>query len=243
MSTTNKKYQRRPSCVVRSRKLIDQDEEFIQAFLMNRGVTADDVDHAFELLSKDGRKINKEDVKHFAEKFFHKRLSPKVLKFVNQWKEEITHESLVREIFTHHQSNMLLNKPMGDTPFEDAFEVCFVPNDDSGSEPRVPWTRHISRNYSNKRPSFIKSTKEITRHFWMPLILIEMECWVSKISNECLLFEISFLKEMESSRRQGPSDPRLTRSQLPSEQTSARKRSSSHASGDPRKRPRESSVV
>ena len=94
------------------KKEIDLDPEFIQVFLANRGVTAEDVENAFNLISKDGRKITSLDVKSFADKYFTK-LNPNVTKFLSKWKEDIALEGL---------TNILLNKPMASTPFEEAFE-------------------------------------------------------------------------------------------------------------------------
>ena len=65
---------RRQSTAPSARKNAELDNEFVQAFLNNRGVTEDDVNNAFELLSRDGRKINKEDIRFFVDKYFGRRL-------------------------------------------------------------------------------------------------------------------------------------------------------------------------
>ena len=50
------------------------DALFVENFLSNRGVTIDDVELAFTLLSKDGHKITREDIKEFADKYFKGKL-------------------------------------------------------------------------------------------------------------------------------------------------------------------------
>lgn len=50
------------------------DEAYIQNFLNTKGLTPEDVEMAFKLLSKDGHKITKNDIKDFGEKYFKGRL-------------------------------------------------------------------------------------------------------------------------------------------------------------------------
>lgn len=50
------------------------DEQFVVNFLATKGVTPDDVENAFKLLSKDGLKVTKSDIKDFADKYFKGRL-------------------------------------------------------------------------------------------------------------------------------------------------------------------------
>lgn len=89
------------------------DEEFVTIFLSTRGVTKEDIDGAFDLLSRDGLKINAVDVQHFAAKYF-KVLPDKAKKLIDEWTESITKDNL---------SQLLLNKTMVKTPWDDAFEV------------------------------------------------------------------------------------------------------------------------
>ena len=115
----NKKtnYNRRQSIAVKSQKLLDLGEDFVQSFLHQKGLTQEDVRDAFELLSSDGRRITKEDVTRFFGKYFGStKLSQKQQKWIAGWKEEIGTDSL---------SHILLNKPNAVKPFDEAFEVGF----------------------------------------------------------------------------------------------------------------------
>ena len=117
LKKTSSSNYRRKSVYTSSRRKSNthENEEFIVAFLANRGVTIQDVEYAFSVLSKDGKKVGRDDIKSFAETFFNQqKLSQKQLKFLFSFKEDLTFESL---------SNILLNRPMGSTPFEDAFDV------------------------------------------------------------------------------------------------------------------------
>ena len=50
------------------------DEAYIQNFLSTKGLTPEDVEMAFGLISNDGHKITKDDIKEFADKYFKGRL-------------------------------------------------------------------------------------------------------------------------------------------------------------------------
>ena len=105
------------------------DDKTMTEFVTKRGVTVEDVATAMELISSDGRRITKEDVKVFLESHFSK-LSSKHQKFVSQWKEDITKEAL---------TNILLNKPISSIPFAEAME-WFNPDPNHGLDPiRMPF--------------------------------------------------------------------------------------------------------
>jgi hypothetical protein len=50
------------------------NEAYIENFVNTKGLTPDDVEMAFKLLSKDGQKVTKGDIKDFADKYFKGRL-------------------------------------------------------------------------------------------------------------------------------------------------------------------------
>jgi Ca2+-binding EF-hand superfamily protein len=78
-----------------------------------RPVTQDDISMAFSLLSKDGRRITKEDIKQAFEKYFPNCPS-KVLKILQTGKEDVSKEAL---------HIMLISRMCPTDYFEDAFQV------------------------------------------------------------------------------------------------------------------------
>jgi hypothetical protein len=50
------------------------DAVYIENFLATKGLTPDDIEMSFKLLSKDGLKITKSDIKEFSDKYFKGKL-------------------------------------------------------------------------------------------------------------------------------------------------------------------------
>jgi hypothetical protein len=108
-------YNRRQSMAVKSQRLVDLGDDFVQSFLNQKGLTPEEVRDAFELVSSDGRRITKDDVSVFFQKYFGgSKWSQKQQKWLASWKEEIGPDSL-----TH----LLLSKQNAVKPFDEAFEV------------------------------------------------------------------------------------------------------------------------
>ncbi|KAL2915348.1 hypothetical protein HK105_205213 [Polyrhizophydium stewartii] len=87
--------------------------EFIRIFLTSHGVTLDDVSNAFQIISRDGQRITPSDIRLFADKYFGD-LPAGAQKLLGEWKETATKDQLC---------NMLLNKNMASTPWDEAFEL------------------------------------------------------------------------------------------------------------------------
>jgi hypothetical protein len=50
------------------------DQALLENYINTKGLVQEDVEDAFRLLSKDGKKITKSDIKDFADKYFKGRL-------------------------------------------------------------------------------------------------------------------------------------------------------------------------
>eukprot|EP00842_Homolaphlyctis_polyrhiza_P007048 jgi/Hompol1/932/HPOL_003401-RA len=92
---------------------VAEQEEMLRIFFAAHGVTPDDVDNAFRLISRDGKRIMPSDVRAFASKYFD-GLPSEVEKMLSGWKEDITRDQL---------ANMLLNRTMFATPWEEAMQA------------------------------------------------------------------------------------------------------------------------
>ncbi|KAI8923969.1 hypothetical protein BC831DRAFT_468026 [Entophlyctis helioformis] len=105
------------------------DDEVIRIFLEEHGVTKEDVDNAFEIVSRDGQRIGGNDVRAFVDKYFGgtDALPEKAAKMVKEWKEDITKDQLCQ---------LLLNRTMLSTPWDDAFD-WFQPVNNSLGRPEL----------------------------------------------------------------------------------------------------------
>nr|KAJ3421694.1 hypothetical protein HK105_002630 [Polyrhizophydium stewartii] len=110
------------------------DEEFIRIFLTSHGVTLDDVSNAFQIISRDGQRITPSDIRLFADKYFGD-LPAGAQKLLGEWKETATKDQLC---------NMLLNKNMASTPWDEAFE-WFRPDGNALSPPQL---RRLAASFS-----------------------------------------------------------------------------------------------
>ncbi|KAJ3405104.1 hypothetical protein HDV05_006768 [Chytridiales sp. JEL 0842] len=106
----------------------------------SRPVTAEDVTSAFAMLSRDGRKITKDDVKVAFETYFP-NCPNKILKILQGGKEELTKEAL---------HVMLVSKPCSTDHFKDAYEL-FEPTDE-GIIPDATLLRLIKEINPHKMP-------------------------------------------------------------------------------------------
>ena len=67
-----------------------------------KGLTPEDVEMAFKLLSKDGLKITKNDIKNFTDKYFRGKLKMVIhTAFMNRNKLNLSHHGKKKSIWIH----------------------------------------------------------------------------------------------------------------------------------------------
>ena len=89
------------------------DEDALKYFWTNRGLTQQDIDVAFDLLSQDGQKLTHADIKLFVSTYFD-WFPEEAMTVLNSWKEEVTKTQL---------EEVLLGKQLMSSPYESAFKV------------------------------------------------------------------------------------------------------------------------
>ena len=89
------------------------DEDALKMFFNVRGVSLEDIDIAFEMLSQDKEKITHADIKLFISNYFD-WFPEEAMTVLNSWKEEVTKAQLVE---------VLINKNLMTSPYEAAFKV------------------------------------------------------------------------------------------------------------------------
>jgi hypothetical protein len=89
------------------------DEDTIKIFFETHGVTEKDIDIAFDMISKDKKKIYHSDIKAFIATYFD-HLPDEAMSLLNQWKEEVTKEQL---------NTLLINRNLMSSPYENAMKV------------------------------------------------------------------------------------------------------------------------
>jgi GTPase Era involved in 16S rRNA processing len=91
------------------------DEDAMKIFFDTHGVTEKDIDIAFDMISKDKKKIYHSDIKAFIATYFD-NLPDEAMSLLNQWKEEVTKEQL---------NTLLINRNLMSSPYENAMKVSF----------------------------------------------------------------------------------------------------------------------
>jgi Ca2+-binding EF-hand superfamily protein len=106
--------ERKPSSLqpLTKKKLNTQDEDPLKIFFDTHGLTEKDIDIAFELLSKDKKKIYHSDIKTFIATYFD-HFPDEAMSLLNGWKEEVTKEQLI---------GLLLNRNLMSSPYETAYK-------------------------------------------------------------------------------------------------------------------------
>lgn len=96
-----------------SRLIPETDPELLKIFFETHGVTQKDIDIAFDMLSKDKKKIYHSDVKAFIATYFDNN-PEEAMTLLNSWKEDVSKEQL---------ESLLLNKTLMSSPYQNAFQV------------------------------------------------------------------------------------------------------------------------
>ncbi|KAI8906890.1 hypothetical protein EDD86DRAFT_256256 [Gorgonomyces haynaldii] len=97
----------------RPRLSMQQQDDMLKLFFQRQGLTIEDLNAAFEILSHDGRKITGQDIRSFANKYFDKIPADAESWMNMKPKEEMTRDQLL---------TLLFKKELQYTPFDDAFE-------------------------------------------------------------------------------------------------------------------------
>jgi hypothetical protein len=84
----------------------------LKTFFECSGLTVDDIDIAFDMLSNDKKRIRHSDIKAFITAHFD-NFPEEAISLLNNWKEDATKDQL---------HSMLINKPLMTSPYESALK-------------------------------------------------------------------------------------------------------------------------
>ena len=88
-------------------------QQSLQQFIKLHGVTKQDIDDAFDILSSNKETISRSDIKRFVETYFD-NMPEEAKSFMESWKDVVRKEQM---------ELVLLNRTMSTFPFESAFKV------------------------------------------------------------------------------------------------------------------------
>jgi hypothetical protein len=89
------------------------DAEQLKEFFSSHGVTAHDVDIAFDMLSSNKKTVNHNDLKAFIAKYFD-YCPEEAISILNNWKEEVTKDQFM---------SALVSRTLTCNPYENALKV------------------------------------------------------------------------------------------------------------------------